>query len=481
MSAQLEDIVRFNDERAWLELYGMAQACLRTAARGGKKGRAKADRACRDRMNQWLKGDREAMWDDPRRKLTEAEPRQEEGIEEEEEEVLKGTKPEEKHQRAAELARDGMLGRACAALISAPPVKVTPRVIEEMRRKHPAARPEDALQAEGLRKVSGGAATKIGDEAMRTAVHSFPKGSGPGASGLRPQHIKDALTPAWGDEILRQLRKVGDLMAEGKMPREARPWFCGANLQALPKKDNSLRPVASGETLRRLIGKAVWEPIKAEVQSNLEPIQLGVGTAMGAERIVHLTRAWLNANKEGKGRVLVTLDLSNAFNCVDRWAFREAVRDMAPSVTPWVETCYEEPSYLVLGTEVLRSERGIQQGDPLGPGLFGMAIQKAVLEAATATRERFGEDALDHMYFFLDDGVAGGTAEAIQHWLLQIETGLGTLGLDLQRHKCVVTPAAGTQAQRGLGLMFPGMDYRVMGDGPGGGFELLGAPFGGRQ
>ena len=90
-----------------------------------------------------------------------------------------------------------MLGRACAAVISAPPVKVTARVIEEMKQKHPAARPDDALQAEGLRKVSGGAATKLGDDAMRTAVYSFPKGSGAGASGMRPQHIKDALTPAW--------------------------------------------------------------------------------------------------------------------------------------------------------------------------------------------------------------------------------------------------------------------------------------------
>ena len=82
-----------------------------------------------------------------------------------------------------------------------------------------------------------------------------------------------------------------------------------------------------------------------------------------------------------------------------------------------METCYAQTTYLVLGEEILDSERGIQQGDPLGPGLFGMAIQKAMEKATNATRNAFGKEALDHVFFFLDDGVAGGTAEAAEFWI----------------------------------------------------------------
>ena len=74
------------------------------------------------------------------------------------------------------------------------------------------------------------------------------------------------------------------------------------------------------------------------------------------------------------------------FNEIDRTAFQEAVRRYVPQLAPWVDTCYSEPSWLVLGDTKLSSVRGIQHGDPLGPGLFGMGVQQVVEEAVRGTQ-----------------------------------------------------------------------------------------------
>mgnify|MGYP000461974442 FL=1 len=127
--------------------------------------------------------------------------------------------------------------------------------------------------------------------------------------------------------------------------------------------------------LRRVVAKALWAGIKEDIKERLEPLQVGVGTSMGAESIVHSVREWLERNGEDEGKVLGMLDLTNAFNELERSAFRKAVREMMPSLAPWVDSCYGSTTALMMGTKRLHSRRGMQQGDPLGPALFGMGIQ----------------------------------------------------------------------------------------------------------
>ena len=88
------------------------------------------------------------------------------------------------------------------------------------------------------------------------------------------------------------------------------------------------------------------------------------------------------------------LDLSNGFNCVDRSASRLVIRRVAPSLAPWVDYCYARPSKLVLGASTIASENGVQQGDPLGPLLFSLALQPVLQELANMTQalERQGLD-----------------------------------------------------------------------------------------
>eukprot|EP00973_Karenia_brevis_P084055 11662893-Karenia_brevis.AAC.1 len=53
-----------------------------------------------------------------------------------------------------------------------------------------------------------------------------------------------------------------------------------------------------------------------------------------------------------------------------------------PGMAAWVDFCYSSPSRLVFGSHTISSESGVQQGDPLGPLLFALALQPALRELA---------------------------------------------------------------------------------------------------
>ena len=79
-------------------------------------------------------------------------------------------------------------------------------------------------------------------------------------------------------------------MLLGEIPEDIRQWIRGASLMALCMRNGSLRPVAVGESLRRLCSKVAVELMGSSVRSILEPIQVGVQTKAGCEAIIHTTR-----------------------------------------------------------------------------------------------------------------------------------------------------------------------------------------------
>ncbi|KAJ9435344.1 hypothetical protein DIPPA_10752 [Diplonema papillatum] len=285
----------------------------------------------------------------------------------------------------------------------------------------------------------------------------------------------------------------------------ARPHGFGARLVALEKKDGGLRPIACGEVLRRMAAKILARD-KSVVQA-VKPIlercgQTGVGMKSGADAMVCAMRCVGEAyRRDGQGRGILKVDLQNAFNKVSREAILQAVAESAPGLLPYAIAAYGRRSRLSFGEEVVWSECGVQQGDPLGPLFFCLVLEKVLRRVDLSLAERLpplGADdipqgalapaqpqqqqqqqqqpqeqdmevdgagagrappvqepappaqpdplrvsQLDARAFYLDDGAAAGLWEHLIVWLAAFELEGGAVGMDLNRGKSEVVCLAG--------------------------------------
>ena len=98
----------------------------------------------------------------------------------------------------------------------------------------------------------------------------------------------------------------------------------------------------------------------------LAPLQLGYGTPHGLEAAAHAARVYLH--NLPSDHLLLKLDFKNAFNCLRRDRNLTVVREKVPELLPLVHSAYSSPSHLFIGSEIIQSSEGVQQGDPLhGP------------------------------------------------------------------------------------------------------------------
>jgi len=129
-----------------------------------------------------------------------------------------------------------------------------------------------------------------------------------------------------------------------------------------------------------------------------------------------------------ESRAFVKLDFKNAFNSVQRAAVLEAVAEHRPDILAFTESAYGSPSQLWVGDDrIIASAEGVQQGDPLGPLLFCLALDKPLKEA----RCEFTSG-------YLDDVALGDTVSNLIGRVLCLETAAEKIGLKLNHSKCEV-------------------------------------------
>ena len=138
------------------------------------------------------------------------------------------------------------------------------------------------------------------------------------------------------------------------------------------------------------------------------PHQLGVALPRGAEIGVHTLRQYITSKHE-TDKVILKIDYKNAFNSIRRDKVLEKVKQYVPSIYPMVWQAYSKPSKLFFNDEVLFSQEGVQQGDPLGPFLFSLGIMDLMKACSSEVN-----------LWYLDDGTLGGNPETVQADLARI-------------------------------------------------------------
>ena len=304
--------------------------------------------------------------------------------------------------RSKSFAQAGQYTKAIQALVSNGIAEYTPATLAEMQSKHPAPfRPQPPLPSTDVPAQAFG-----GSEVSKAAL-SFKKGTAAGPSGMRPEHLISVLksnSATLAEKALVALTKLVNVMAAGKVPNQVRPYLCGARLHAGKKKDSSLRPIAVGNLMRRLVAKCFSSALASQAAALLKPHQLGVGVRGGAEAVAH---AVSEAIGDDPTRWVLQSDLINAYNLVDRGVVLKETARHFPQLLAWAKTCYGSPSHLKFGASTILSLTGVHQGDPLAGLLFCLALKPVI----DAIKEEVPTLALNTCY--LDDAHHVGTLEEL--------------------------------------------------------------------
>eukprot|EP00731_Ephydatia_muelleri_P004348 Em0002g524a len=133
-----------------------------------------------------------------------------------------------------------------------------------------------------------------------SVLKTFPRGSGAGPSGLSAQHLE-----------------VINLMAAGKVPLPVSVYLAGGKLVALNKfregQPTDVRPIAVGETLRRLTGR-IWSQSGVQQGDPLGPMLF----ALVLHKLIHSIEAddgcidisleaWFIAERNAHSKVLLKM------------------------------------------------------------------------------------------------------------------------------------------------------------------------------
>jgi hypothetical protein len=297
------------------------------------------------------------------------------------------------------------------------------KTLSALQEKHPKGKtfhpPAEVTEIQSL--------TKITQKEILVSVTSFPCGSAGGLDGLRPQHLKDLLSPSNGEasvKLANSLAALCDVMLSGNVPQSVCPYLYGACLTALNKKDGGIRPIAVGSTLRRMVAKVACRRVNQNMGALLQPHQLGFGTKGGAEAIVHSGRRYVH-KISNSARVLVKLDFKNAFNSIYRDNMLEQVGLYIPDLYPFIKQCYAEKTFLSYGDNTIMSASGCQQGDPLGPLLFCLAIHPLTSSLRSSVNT-----------WYLDDGTLADNIDKVELDLKDVVGYTEKSGLELNKTKC---------------------------------------------
>jgi len=246
----------------------------------------------------------------------------------------------------------------------------------------------------------------------------------------------------------RGLTQFVNFLLAGEAPREWAPFLSGARLIPFVKAPSGVRPIAIGDTLRRLASKCANKSIAEDVAKFLSPLQLGVGIPNAIEAISRAVLAVRGLHGLEDDYTEVSVDLLNAFNLVERDTMLSLVRIHNPSIYAWVSWCYSSASNLFYRDDLtLQSRCGAQQGDNLGPYLFSLVLQPIL------SRLKRSFPGLYLNVWYLDDGKLIGKKSDVEA-ALQLLFRLGA-------HDGIV-PGNKTRANRDLVVYKPGADSQAM-------------------
>ena len=139
----------------------------------------------------------------------------------------------------------------------------------------------------------------------------------------------------------------------------------------------------------------------------------------GAEAAVHAVRKFITNNIDSNDhKIVVKLDMMNAFNSVRRDHVLQTCLDRTPEIAKLSFLAYSKPSSVIASGHSITSSTGIQQGDPIGPLMFALAVD----QIASGVESEL-------IVWYLYDATIGGSPESVLSDVQRCITGHKRIGL----------------------------------------------------
>lgn len=261
---------------------------------------------------------------------------------------------------------------------------------------------------------------RVSESLVLRKLNEFSKGTATGPSRISADLLKSLMKSPPARLILLPCLTsfVCFLLRGGALDlHSTRSFITSARLLALPKGPSDVRPIAIGETLRRLTAKIGLTLISKEVEDFLiQGKQTGVGVARATEGLGHVIRRLIEEKEtEECDKFVLKTDFTNAFNCIDRVTFIQMIRTHFPDLLPWVLTCYRNESVLEFHDSKIRSTTGAQQGDPLSPFLFCLVVHKLLEEL-----KEIPDLAHITQAWYIDDSAIFGDLKSLNRFMAEV-------------------------------------------------------------
>ena len=146
--------------------------------------------------------------------------------------------------------------------------------------------------------------------------------------------------------------------------------FVSCRLIALDKSPG-VRPIGVGETVRRIIAKAVLSVLKEDIRGAAGSSQLCAGQLSGCEAAVHSVQTLFGSPD---AEVAMLVDATNAFNSLNRQATLRNIQHLCPSFSTILINTYRVDVALYIEGSTLLSEEGTTQGDPLAMPMYALGV-----------------------------------------------------------------------------------------------------------
>ncbi len=409
-SKTITDIVSYNNIYYWSLYYMLPYCILVRPVRGGKKNSSKKSQLnlLFARLKRWKEGDFASLWSEATQLI---------------DHMLKNSRSCDSYQqnnqmkkkKVFKLVAQGRFSDACKSVSSSGIAPSGVDTFNKLKSKHPEG-PEYETPPNLPRALDF---TII--DVMR-AVYSFSRGSSGGIFAWTPDLIKYTLDRDNQTKENSSFACLVNLVSSGEVIDEVKPFLAGASLTALNKEGADVRPIASGDPLRRVVSKCYCYNMIDDIREHFEPLQHGC-SINGTERIVHLFRDLVDKEAFDSTKLVLKLDMKNAFNSVSRQAIFAATVKHFPSLSRYVYWCYGKHTHLKYDDYYLLSQLGVQQGDPLGPILFCLALHAII----TRARDLF-PDMIQGWY--CDDGQVIASPQVIAKVFAFLVDELKVIGLD---------------------------------------------------